>query len=126
MDKMAAHPEQIVFRAGPNDGGGLCQCDDCMAMRTEGYREPSSNRLTTSSLVFGFGNELAKITSKKYPDRYLGIYVYSDYSQPPKKLDTLHPNVFPMIAWIRRCRIHGPGVQNLRGISSWSGRSRTG
>jgi hypothetical protein len=37
------------------------------------------------------------------------VLVYSEYSRVPLKLKSLHPNVFPMIAPIRRCRLHGPG-----------------
>ncbi len=41
----------------------------------------------------------------KYPDKDLGILVYSEYSRPLVKVKQLHPNVFPMMAPIRRCRL---------------------
>ncbi len=111
LAKMAADKRGLsVLPAGPNDGGGLCECPDCVALDTPGYIEPSSGKLCATDRVFGFANALAAETAKVHPDKSLGILVYSEYSRPPLKLDKLHQNVFPMIAPIRRCRIHGPGT----------------
>ncbi|MCG3149137.1 MAG: hypothetical protein PCFJNLEI_02596 [Verrucomicrobiae bacterium] len=107
-----AKSNALVFPAGPNDGGGLCECPECAKLDTPGYLEPSSGKPATTDRVFGFASALADITSKQFPDRDLGILVYSEYSRVPQKLTKLSPNVFPMIAPIRRCRIHGPGNPN--------------
>jgi hypothetical protein len=101
--------QQFVFAAGPNDGGGLCECPECAKLDTPGYLEPSSGKPVGSDRIFKFACDVAEITSKKYPDRDLGVLIYSEYSRIPAKLDRLHPNVFPMFAPIRRCRLHGPG-----------------
>ena len=107
-----ANSNLVVFPAGPNDGGGLCECPECAKLNTPGYVEPSSGKTAVSDQIFQFANDLAAITSKKFPDKDLGILVYSDYSVVPKKITQLSPNVFPMIAPIRRCRLHGPGTDN--------------
>jgi hypothetical protein len=109
LEKDMAKKEAFVFPAGPNDGGGLCECAECVKLDTPGYLEPSSGKLATTDRVFGFASAVAALTSKRFPDRDLGILVYSEYSRPPKKLEGMSPNVFPMVAPIRRCRIHGPG-----------------
>lgn len=109
LKKMEAEPGQVVFAAGPNDGGNLCECDRCAKLDTPGYVEPSSGMPACADRVFGFANELAAITSKDQPGKDLGVLVYSEYSRPPKRFGKLHANVFPMIAPIRRCRFHGPG-----------------
>jgi len=98
-----------VVPAGPNDGGGLCECPECAKLDTAGYIEPASGGPVCSDRVFRFMGDMAEITSKQFPDRWLGCYVYSDYSRIPKQIEKLHPNVFPMIAPILRCRFHGPG-----------------
>lgn len=98
-----------VYAAGPNDGGNLCECAPCAQLDTPGYVEPSSGKPVCSTRIFKFAGDVAAITSKRFPDADLGILVYSEYSRVPKKLERLHPNVFPMIAPIRRCRFHGPG-----------------
>lgn len=106
MDKA---PDQTVFECGPNDGGSLCECANCRKLQTEGYIEPSSGIPCYTDVILQFANDLAEITSKKHPDKYLGFYIYSDYSRPPVKVTKVHPNVFPMVAPIRRCRLHGIG-----------------
>jgi len=104
-----AKDDAIVFPAGPNDGGNLCECENCAKLDTPGYLEPSSHRPACSTRVFQFARDVAEITAKKFPDRDLGVLIYSEYSRIPARLDRLHPNVFPMFAPIRRCRLHGPG-----------------
>ena len=108
LARMAKEPT-LVFAAGPNDGGGLCECPECAKLDTPGYVEPSSGKPACSDRVFQFAADVAALTSKQYPDRDLGILVYSEYSRLPVKMTKVSPNVFPMIAPIRRCRLHGPG-----------------
>jgi hypothetical protein len=107
--KMAANPEQTVFAAGPNDGGGLCECEACAKMHTPGYQEYTTGKPCYSDAIFKFASDIADITAKRFPDKDLGILVYSEYSRPLKQIARLNPRVFPMMAPIRRCRIHGPG-----------------
>jgi len=104
-----ANDSQVIYAAGPNDGGNLCECEQCAKLDTPGYLEPTSGKPSCADRIFGFGNQLAEITSKTYPGKDLGLLVYSEYSRPLVKIDRLHPNLFPMIAPIRRCRFHGPG-----------------
>ncbi len=108
MRKMA-DDGAMVFAAGPNDGGNLCECERCAKLDTPGYLEPTSGMPACADRVFGFADQLAGITAQKYPLKDLGVLVYSEYSRPPKQIERLHPNVFPMVAPIRRCRFHGPG-----------------
>lgn len=119
MQRMENNPDRIVFAAGPNDGGGLCECDDCRALDDPGYREPSSNTIDATDRIFKFAEDLAEITSQQYPDRMLGILIYSDYSQVPRTIDQLHPNVRPQFAPIRRCRLHGPGHPECHWSQTW-------
>lgn len=109
LERNMAQSEQQVFAAGPNDGGNLCECPECAKLDTPGYLEPSSGKPACSDRIFKFASDIADLTAQKFPDRDLGILVYSEYSRIPLKMTKVNPNVFPMIAPIRRCRIHGPG-----------------
>jgi hypothetical protein len=109
LKRMASASNTLVFAAGPNDGGNLCECEVCARLDTPGYLEPSSGKPACSDRIFQFAADIAAITAKTYPQYDLGILVYSEYSRIPLKIAALSPNVFPMIAPIRRCRIHGPG-----------------
>jgi hypothetical protein len=109
LRKMEANPGQTVFPAGPNDGGGLCECPACATMHTPGYVEYTTGKPCYSDAIFKFASDIADITAKTFPDKDLGILVYSEYSRPLLKIERLNARVFPMMAPIRRCRIHGPG-----------------
>ncbi len=111
--------DQLVFNAGPNDGGGLCECEACTALDTPGYVEPSSGKTNASDRIFLFASAIADITSKEFPNKDLGILVYSDYSRIPQRITKLNANVFPMIAPIRRCRLHGPGAPGCEMNKLW-------
>jgi hypothetical protein len=108
MQQMAERELQI-HPAGPNDGVNLCECAECAKLDTAGYLEPSRGTPACSDRVFKFAHDVAEITSKRFPDKDLGILIYGDYSRVPARLQQLHPNVFPMFAPILRCRLHGPG-----------------
>ncbi len=103
-------PGRRRFAASPADGyRGRCECDDCMAATDRDYIEPSTGRYDDTDLLFGYLNAMAEITSREFPENSLACLVYSDYSRVPRRLDRIHPNVFPVFAPIRRCRLHGPG-----------------
>lgn len=106
---MRNDPGRTVYPAGPNDGGSLCECSECAKLDTPGYLEPTSGRPSAGDRVFKFASDLADVTGRSFPDKDLGILVYADYSRPPLKMTRINPNVFPMFAPIRRCRLHGPG-----------------
>ncbi|MHB9106420.1 MAG: DUF4838 domain-containing protein [Armatimonadota bacterium] len=119
LQRKMAQSDQLVFAAGPNDGGNLCECGECAKLDTPGYLEPSSGKPACSDRIFKFASDLADITAKQFPNRDLGILVYSEYSRIPLKMTQMNPNVFPMIAPIRRCRIHGPGNPHCEMNTLW-------
>jgi hypothetical protein len=119
MQRMAER-ELSIHPAGPNDGGNLCECRKCARLDTRGYTEFSSGKPACSDRVFKFGHDVAELTSQEFPDKDLGVLVYSEYSRVPVRLKQLHPNVFPMFAPIRRCRLHGPGNPLCHWAELWA------
>lgn len=113
-------PHHRMFAASPHDGyRGRCECDDCMAVTDPYYIEPSSGNFDDSDLLFNFINDLAEITAREFPENYLHMLIYSDYSRVPQTIDRLYPNVFPVFAPIRRCRLHGPGHPTCELARHW-------
>ena len=87
----AQSPDRTMFSLSPSDSAGWCMCDRCRALdETDGN---GKRRITRRILTFY--NEVAKIVSRKFPDRKLGGYVYADYVFPPMDSNfKVHPNVF--------------------------------
>jgi hypothetical protein len=86
----------------------LCQCRACRELDTPDYLEPSSGVPNSSDRILDFANRVAALTAKEHPERLISFLVYSNYSRIPQRVTQVHPNVIPMIAPIRRCRVHGP------------------
>jgi hypothetical protein len=63
VGQMAKSPDWF-FPAGPNDGGGLCQCATCCKLDTRDYLGPSSGLPNCSDRILDFGNRLAALTAK--------------------------------------------------------------
>jgi hypothetical protein len=65
------------------DWYNYCECADCRKMN-ERYG-------TTGGTQFWFVNELAKRTSKRYPDKLVGTLAYTFSEEPPKGMQ-MHAN----------------------------------
>ncbi|MHC4871249.1 MAG: DUF4838 domain-containing protein [Planctomycetota bacterium] len=66
-----------------------CHCKLCVGKDTpeRGFAGSMSDH------VWKFMNDLAKETSKKYPDKKILNYAYNCYRVPPLKIDKFHPNL---------------------------------
>lgn len=83
----------------PPDGyTAICQCGLCEGKDTpdRGYRG------ALSDYVWGFVNRVAKEVRKTHPDRKISNCAYGTYTQPPKKIAKLEPNVQVIIVGGRR------------------------
>ncbi len=84
-----------TYSLSPTDGRGWCQCVPCKRLdETDG----EGKRFITRRIIT-FYNEVAKIVSREFPDRFLCGYIYADYVRPPlDKTITVHPNVKLVLA----------------------------
>jgi hypothetical protein len=127
------HPEYFVIRAdtrhpsiSPPDGRGYCQCPACRAQDDPHILEPSSGTVSVSKRYTDFFDAVARLVAHECPDSVLCFYCYADYTQPPALGRKLSPNLCPVIAPIRYCRLHpigDPGcpsrLQQVEMIEGW-------
>lgn len=78
------NPDQDSISMEPSDGGGWCECENCAKMGS------ISDRALT------LANEVAEAISKKFGDKYVGMYAYNLHSPPPNI--KVHPNVIISVA----------------------------
>jgi len=84
MEWFERSPDLQVVGLCPDDGSDAeeCVCDKCKAMGP-----------TISDRYAIFYSKVAEIVSQKYPGRYVANFAYSGYSDAPKVVSALHPNV---------------------------------
>ncbi|UXX80973.1 DUF4838 domain-containing protein [Reichenbachiella carrageenanivorans] len=78
----------------PNDGNRFCTCDSCRALdetygansytKEEIWKKPSHVSLTDRYVWFW--NQIITAMRKKNPEVKVGVFLYSAYRNPPKKL----------------------------------------
>lgn len=69
----------------PMDGFQHCQCDECAPQ-------------TSSDLVWGFVDRVARELYKTHPDRLISCGAYTPYVAPPASIDQFTPNVVVFIS----------------------------
>lgn len=80
LDYFAKNPGSESVSVDPSDGGGWCECQDCLRIGT-----PSTRATLLANTV------AAAVTSALGKDRYVGMYAYNFHSDPPAI--PVHPNV---------------------------------
>ncbi|HPP08082.1 MAG TPA: DUF4838 domain-containing protein [bacterium] len=78
------NPDLDSISMEPSDGGGWCECENCAKMGS------ISDRALT------LANEVADAISKKFGNKYVGMYAYNMHSPPPNI--RVHPNVIISVA----------------------------
>jgi len=93
------HPDRTMCSVSPNDGSGFCRCQQCTALDPGMWPEGSGRegKPLMADRMMTFYNQIAEVTSREFPDRYLGAYVYSYYSLPPERVKP-HPNLALVLA----------------------------
>jgi len=104
------NPGYDVVSISPNDGGGFCECDTCIALDVDGGNPPPKSGLRGKGLdntfrddtdrtetasritgpitdrIFTFANQVARQIARSHPDKHLLLLVYGCYRDPPRKV----------------------------------------
>ena len=102
MQRIAASPDTLMFSISPSDGGGWCECENCMALDepTDPQTWPGSAMLPRNMTrrLGTFYNAVARIVGQHYPDKLLGAYLYYEYAYPSSEPMEMEPNLFFVLA----------------------------
>lgn len=101
-DWLEKNPTQRFVSISPSDGGGWCECAECMKYRIKGpsdrWGDFGSWGYSVTPLILKFYNDVARIVGAKLPDRFVCGYVYYDFTFPPDPMPRLEPNLALMLA----------------------------
>lgn len=79
LDYFDQNPNEDCVSVDPSDGGGWCECQDCLAIGS-----PSNRALLLA-------NDVAKAVNADGQERFVGMYAYNYHSEPPTI--QVHPKV---------------------------------
>ena len=114
------HPDENSVSIAPNDGGGYCNCPECLKLSAN-VGEDGENR---SRLFWQFANRIAEGVAEKYPDKIIGTLAYS-YSKYPYEGLKLHPNIMPFyVGSTASYRDPEAKAERLGHIEQWSRTAR--
>jgi len=98
---LATVPRADGFLIGNNDGGGWCECADCVAMSDPGELK----RGRVSTYFFKYINEVARRVLEKQPDAYIYAWAYQNFRDAPKNIN-LDPRLSVQFCTHGRCYRH--------------------
>jgi Domain of unknown function (DUF4838) len=101
MNLFERRPDRMMFSISPADGSGMCQGPICRALDVPGYKVPRGvrkGRPVLTDRIIHFYNAVADQTAARYPDRFLGGYIYADYLYPPRRETSVRDNVALVVA----------------------------
>ncbi len=99
--------EKFYISMGPEDGGGYCECEGCMALDSEGF-DPHHGAGTPimSDRYVWFFNRVLEELEDDYPDLHIAWYVYGATMWPPEKYEP-NPRIVHVFAPINLDRTRG-------------------
>ncbi len=118
-----ANPELNSVSIAPNDGGGYCNCPDCLALSENvgGEGDEQENR---SRLFWQFANRIANEVAKTHPDKIIGTLAYS-YSKTPYEGLEIAPTIMPFyVTYPSVFRDEEATAERLSNVETWGRISR--
>jgi hypothetical protein len=98
-----------VYSLCPNDGGVWCECPDCQRLdeplEQEVYSDGRHSR-NVSDRFFTFMDTVCRRVDQELPGRQVLTIAYSNFDQPPRKLDRLPDNLLVDVCQYG-CSSHG-------------------
>jgi uncharacterized protein DUF4838/glycosyl hydrolase family 67 len=99
-------PSLDILALAPQDGGGFCQCKQCVALGEERPAEEAWHA-TYSNRLAVFNNEVARRVAKEHPDKLLKVGAYAMYLRVPLDPDYRpEPNLAVQVCHTYSCNSH--------------------
>jgi hypothetical protein len=83
LEKFRKDPALTMVSVEPNDGGGACECERCLALGS------------VSDRAFHLANVVARGVRREFPDKWVGLLAYAFHSDPPRF--KLKPGVYVQV-----------------------------
>ncbi len=112
-------PSLDILALAPQDGGGFCQCKDCVALDEKRPPEEEWHARYSRRLAI-FNNEVAKRVARKHPDKLLKVGAYAMYLRVPLDPDYRpEPNLAVQVCHTYSCNSHPIASETCRGNTKY-------
>jgi hypothetical protein len=112
-------PSLDILALAPQDGGGFCQCEACIALDEKRPPETAWHATYSRRLAI-FNNEVAKRVAGKYPDKIIKVGAYAMYLRVPLDPDYRpEPNLAIQACHTYSCNSHPIASATCRGNSMY-------
>ena len=91
------NPRTKSLSLAVNDGGGFCECEECLKLDQGGKACNSMGYQHRSASYYRWLNEVVGRVSGQFPDVVFGCLAYSNVLDPPAF--NLHPNIVPFLCF---------------------------
>ncbi len=111
LETLDADPTIEIITLSPNDGGGFCECEGCVALDEpgRGWFARYSKRLAV------LNGEIARRVAERYPDVKIKVGAYAMYALPPQIEGCRpEPNLIVQLCHIYFCHNHPVGSGKCR------------
>lgn len=98
-------PQSLAVSVDPADGGGHCECPDCLAIGSG----------SVSDRVFFYANHVARAVAEQFPGKAVNLYGYNEHAFVPT-ID-IEPNV---IVTLVPYGLHRTGMTPDQFIDAWA------
>lgn len=112
-------PSLDILALAPQDGGGFCQCRDCVALDEKRPAEEEWHARYSRRLAI-FNNEVAQRVARKHPDKLLKVGAYAMYLRVP--LDPEYrpePNLAVQVCHTYSCNSHPIASETCSGNAKY-------
>ena len=108
-------PSLDVLALAPQDGGGFCQCEACVALDEQRPPETAWHATYSRRLAI-FNNEVARRVARKHPDKIIKVGAYARYLRVPLDADYRpEPNLAIQVCHTYSCNSHPIASPTCRG-----------
>ncbi len=112
---LGEEPSLDILALAPQDGGGFCQCEQCVALDEERPPEEAWHA-TYSNRLAVFNNEVARRVAQKHPGKLLKVGAYAMYLRVPLDPDYRpEPNLAVQVCHTYSCNSHPIASETCQG-----------
>ncbi|MHC4401872.1 MAG: DUF4838 domain-containing protein [Planctomycetota bacterium] len=119
IETFDGEPSLDILALAPQDGGGFCQCEACVALDEQRRPEEAWHARYSRRLAL-FNNDVARRVAREHPDKILKVGAYAMYLRVPQDPGYRpEPNLAVQVCHTYSCNSHPIASEDCRGNTNY-------